>query len=130
MQTLFKKEVKDDPNPWLKIKHPHIWLEANNGEERVCGDCGLRRKANEMFEEEVKTKNGVTKRVVAGSQEELDEAVKAVKNEQSPVAPDINDPKDGNKIVSPDNKHTEAPYVQPVQEVPEEETPKPSPKKK
>jgi uncharacterized Zn-finger protein len=40
---LFKKKVKDDPNPWLKIEHPHIWLEANNGEELVCGDCGERK---------------------------------------------------------------------------------------
>ncbi len=60
-----------------------------------------------MFSQEVTTKNGAVKNVVAQSQEELDEAVKAVKAEQSAVAPDINNPKDGNKIVSPDNKHTE-----------------------
>lgn len=32
-------------NPWLDIEHPHDWLEANNGEELVCGMCG-RRKPN------------------------------------------------------------------------------------
>lgn len=67
-----------------------------------------------MFEKIVTTKNGVEKRVVAQNQEELDEAVKAVKAEQSAVAPDIHNPKDGNKIVSPDNAHTEPPFVQPA----------------
>lgn len=56
-----------------------------------------------MFSEDVTTKNGVIKHVVANSQEELDEAVKAVKAEYQAPAPDIHDPKDGNKIVSPDN---------------------------
>lgn len=42
---MFKKKIKDDPNPWLKIKHDHIWLEANNGKELVCGDCGIRKLA-------------------------------------------------------------------------------------
>lgn len=60
-----------------------------------------------MFNQEVTTKNGVVKNVIAQSQEELDEAVKAVKAEHTDPAPDILDPKDGNKIVSPDNKHTE-----------------------
>lgn len=60
-----------------------------------------------MFSEDVTTGNGVVKHVVASSQEELDEAVLAVKAEVSSVAPDINDPSDGNKVVSPDNKHTE-----------------------
>lgn len=66
-----------------------------------------------MFEETVTTKNGVVKRIVASSRQELDEAVKAAKNEQTPDAPNIHDPRDGNKIVSPDNKHTENPPVQP-----------------
>lgn len=41
----FKKPpvVQDEPNPWLEIEHPHDWLPANNGTERVCGMCGLRR---------------------------------------------------------------------------------------
>lgn len=45
MAKLFKKKtkVKDGPNPWLEIEHPHIWLPANDGKELVCGDCGLRR---------------------------------------------------------------------------------------
>jgi hypothetical protein len=60
-----------------------------------------------MFEKDVETKNGVTKHVIAHSQEELDEAVQAVKAEHSAPAPNILDPRDGNKIVSPDNKHTE-----------------------
>lgn len=60
-----------------------------------------------MFSEDVTTKNGVVKHVVAQSQEELDEAVKAIKAEETPTPPDINDPEDGNKIVSPDNLHTE-----------------------
>lgn len=86
-----------------------------------------------MFEKTVTTKNGVEKRVVAQSQEELDEAVKAVKAEQSAVAPDIHNPKDGNKIVSPDNKHTEAPFVQSAdpdspEETPEEDTKTSEPK--
>lgn len=38
------KKPKDDPNPMLKVEHPHNWLEANAGAELVCGDCGLRRK--------------------------------------------------------------------------------------
>jgi hypothetical protein len=66
-----------------------------------------------MFGEDVETKNGVTKHVVANSKEELAEAVKAAKAEKSPQAPDIDNPKDGNKVVSPENSHTEAPYVQP-----------------
>lgn len=43
---LFKKRIKDEPNPWLKIPHPHNWLEANAGLELVCGDCGLRKDNN------------------------------------------------------------------------------------
>jgi hypothetical protein len=56
-----------------------------------------------MFGEDVETKNGVVKHVTANSKEELAEAVKAVKAEQSAVAPDINNPKHGNRVVSPDN---------------------------
>lgn len=68
-----------------------------------------------MYREEV---NG--KVVVASNPQELAEGVAAVKAEVTAVAPDITNPKDGNKIVSPDNKHTEEPYVQPVPQVPEE----------
>lgn len=39
-----KPKAVTEPNPWLKIDHPHDWLEANNGAELVCGMCGLRRK--------------------------------------------------------------------------------------
>lgn len=60
-----------------------------------------------MFKEEVTTQNGIKKTIVANSKEDLDEAVKVAKAEQSAVAPDIHNPEDGNKIVSPDNKHTE-----------------------
>lgn len=67
-----------------------------------------------MFETEVKTKDGLVKRVVAGSQEELDEAVKVVKNDQQAVSPDLHGTKDANKIVSPDNLAVEPPYVQPA----------------
>jgi hypothetical protein len=66
-----------------------------------------------MFGEDVETKNDVVKHVVANTKEELAEAVKAVKAEKSADAPDITNPKHGNRIVSPDNAHTEAPYVQP-----------------
>lgn len=53
-----------------------------------------------MFREEV---NGKT--IIAQDSEELQQAVDAVKAEKAHVAPDINDPKDGNKIVSPNNPH-------------------------
>lgn len=45
-----------------------------------------------MFEETVTTKAGTEKRIVAGSQEELDDAVKAAKSEKAPVTVDINVP--------------------------------------
>lgn len=60
-----------------------------------------------MFSKDVKTGNGVYKHVVALTKEELAEAVAAVKAEVTTVAPDITNPDDGNKIVSPDNLHTE-----------------------
>lgn len=60
-----------------------------------------------MYSEDVTSGNGTVKHVVAQSQEELDEAVRAIKAEHSAPAPDILDPRDGNKIVSPDNRHTE-----------------------
>lgn len=56
-----------------------------------------------MFQKEITTKDGVVKNVIAGSQEELDEAAKVAKSDQAPKQLDINDPEDGNKIVSPDN---------------------------
>lgn len=83
-----------------------------------------------MFEETVTTKNGVEKRIVAQSQEELAEAVKIAKAEQSAEVPNIHNPEDGNKIVSPENRHTESvpPVVDNnVETVPEEVT---TPKKK
>lgn len=43
----FKKKVKDEPNPWLKIPHDHNWLPANDGKELVCGMCGLREDVKE-----------------------------------------------------------------------------------
>lgn len=45
-----------------------------------------------MFEETVTTKAGTQKRVVAGSEEELRDAVEAVKNEREPRTVDINIP--------------------------------------
>lgn len=39
-----KPKAVTEPNPWLKIDHPHDWLKANNGLELVCGMCGLRRE--------------------------------------------------------------------------------------
>lgn len=56
-----------------------------------------------MFEKEVKTKDGFVKRVVAGSEEELREAIAAVKAESAPVSPNIDSKKDANVIVTPDN---------------------------
>lgn len=47
MFSLFKRKPKTEPNPWLKIEHPHNWLPANDGKELVCGDCGLRKNVNE-----------------------------------------------------------------------------------
>ncbi len=58
-----------------------------------------------MFNKEVTTKDGVIKTIIAGSQEELDEAVGIIKNDEAPYQPDINDPEDGNMVVSPDNTH-------------------------
>lgn len=55
----------------------------------------------------VKTKDGVEKTVIANSQEELNEAVKVAQGDQAPVGPDINNPEDGNKEASPDNKQTD-----------------------
>lgn len=40
---LFKRKIKDDPNPMLKVEHPHNWLSASDGKELVCGDCGRRK---------------------------------------------------------------------------------------
>lgn len=43
----FKRKVKDDPNPMLKIEHDCDWLPANAGKELVCGLCGLRKSVKE-----------------------------------------------------------------------------------
>ena len=43
----FKKKPKVEPNPWLKIEHPHNWLPANDGKELVCGDCSIRKPVKE-----------------------------------------------------------------------------------
>lgn len=56
-----------------------------------------------MFQQEVVTKNGVTKTIIASTPEELAEGVKAAEREKAAKAPDIHNPKDGNKIVSPEN---------------------------
>lgn len=48
---IFKRKVTVAPNPWLKITHPHDWLEANDGKELVCGMCGLRRENDGKNEE-------------------------------------------------------------------------------
>lgn len=74
-----------------------------------------------MFQEQVTTKDGHVKTVVASSQEELDEAVKAVKGDAAPVSPDLTVPGD-NAIVSPDNLAVEPPYVQPKDPEVEEPT--------
>ena len=48
----FRRKVKDQPNPWLKIDHPCIWLPANDGKEEVCGDCGRRRNVADAKKKE------------------------------------------------------------------------------
>jgi hypothetical protein len=66
------------------------------------------------FREEVTTQEGVVKTIVANDPQELAEGVAAAKAEVPVVAPDINNPEDGNKIVSPDNQHTEPAFDQAV----------------
>ncbi len=89
-----------------------------------------------MYEQEVTTKDGLVRVVRANSEAELAEAIQSSEDTRTAVAPDITDPEDGNKIVSPENKGVEAPYVQPadpeapVEEAVEEEAPKASKKKK
>ena len=39
-----KPKAVTERNPWLDIEHPHNWLEANNGLELVCGECGIRKE--------------------------------------------------------------------------------------
>lgn len=81
-----------------------------------------------MYQKEVTTKDGNVKNVIAGSQEELDEAVKVLKGDEAPRQPDINDPKDGNKIVSPDNLQRDtAAEVNRVKEVDPDVAPTPKP---
>lgn len=83
-----------------------------------------------MFQEEVKNKDGVVKNIIASSQEELDEAVKIAKGDEAPYQPDINDPKDGNKVVSPDNMWVDtANEVARPKEVNPDEAPTPVPEK-
>lgn len=65
--------------------------------------------------QEVKTKDGFIKTVVADNEQELAEGVAAVKSDSYPVSLDLHNPKIPNQIVSPDNKHTENPPVQPPQ---------------
>jgi hypothetical protein len=50
----------------------------------------------------VSTRDGVEKKVSAPSKKELAEAVAIAKQDQAQLYPDINNPKDGNKIVTPD----------------------------
>lgn len=81
-----------------------------------------------MFEKEVKNKDGVVKRVVASSEAELKEAVDAVKAESAPVSLDINNPKDANKIVTPEDVQQTPPNYTPEApkkvRAPKKETPK------
>lgn len=83
-----------------------------------------------MYNKEITTKDGVVKNIIANSQEELDEAVKVSKGDEAPKQLDINDPKDGNKVVSPDNLHRDtAEEVARPKEVNPDEAPTPVPKK-
>ncbi len=61
-----------------------------------------------MLSREVTTKGGVTKTIMADNPEELEQAVRAAEAEEAKTQPDINNPEDGNKVVSPDNIHTDA----------------------
>lgn len=73
-------------------------------EEEVKKDkAEVPEETPDRFEKVVVTKDGVEKTVKAYSKEELEEGIKAVKKDKAPVAPDINNPADGNKIVSPEN---------------------------
>ncbi len=43
---LFKKKTKEvvsERNPMLDVPHEHFWLNANDGLELVCGECGRRQ---------------------------------------------------------------------------------------
>lgn len=57
--------------------------------------------------QEVITKDGHIKTVVASSEEDLAEGVAAVKTDVQAVSPDLHNPKEPNAIVSPDNKPVE-----------------------
>jgi hypothetical protein len=62
------------------------------------------------MQETVQTKDGVDKTVVVpvgeNAGKELKESTKLAKGDEAPKQLDINNPKDGNKVVSPDNTHT------------------------
>jgi hypothetical protein len=56
-----------------------------------------------MFSKDVKTQSGTTKRVVAGSKEDLNDAVKVAEGESTPVYPNINHPvQKGHDLVAVD----------------------------
>jgi hypothetical protein len=56
MFNIFKKKVDPLRNPWLDIPHPCNWLEANNGDELVCGDCSARKPNTKKGKANGKTK--------------------------------------------------------------------------
>lgn len=59
-----------------------------------------------MLTQEITTGNGVVKMIMASDPQELAEAVAAAEVEVSQTQPDINNPEDGNKVVS-DVLHTD-----------------------
>jgi len=52
--NFFRRKPKaiTEPNPWLEVPHIHNWLDANEGRELVCGDCGLRQWVSDEPEPE------------------------------------------------------------------------------
>lgn len=74
-----------------------------------------------MFEKTVKNKDGVEKRVVASTQEDLDNAVKAVESESAPTYPDIDNPDHGNMRVQDFAEGKETPADQRAEHFPTSE---------
>jgi hypothetical protein len=52
-----------------------------------------------MFQQDVTTKDGTVKKVMANTEQELAEAVRVAKGDQLTASPDINNPDHGNVIV-------------------------------
>lgn len=69
-----------------------VHLDRDPNDPRITRKQSNKQRNVIMFQEEVTNKDGTKKTVVAGSQKELDEAVKAAKNESAPVYPNINHP--------------------------------------